>query len=127
MMIAVSNRLGVLLAAPTLLGAGLAQADEVEHFEGEPSRTVAEAWENLQTGNAELRALINGHTSPVEMAEVHEISYTLENALARLAEAHETSAVNLEEVHVASERNDTETVRANGEAYLEAISGLVQQ
>ena len=126
-MIAVSNRLGVMLAATALLGAGLAQADEVEHFEGEPSRTVAEAWENLQTGNAELRALINGELSPVEMAEVHEISYTLENALARLAEAHETSAVNLEEVHVASERNDTETVRANGEAYLEAISGLVQQ
>ena len=126
-MIAVSNRLGVILAATALLGAGLAQADEVEHFEGDPSRTVAEAWENLQSGNAELRALINGELSPVEMAEVHEISYTLENALARLAEAHETSAVNLEEVHVASERNDTETVRANGEAYLEAISGLVQQ
>ncbi|MEX0387047.1 DUF6746 family protein [Spiribacter onubensis] len=126
-MIPISNRLGVMVAATALLGVGLAQADGVDHFEGEPSRTVAEAWDNLETGNEQLKALINGELSPVEMAEVHEVTYTLENALARLAEAHETSAVNLEEVHLASERNDTETVRANGEAYLEAISGLVQQ
>ena len=126
-MISVSNKLSVMIVATALLGVGLVQADEVEHFEGQPSRTVAEAWENLETGNAELRELINGELSPVEMAEVHEISYTLENALARLAEAQEASAVNLEAVHVASERNDTETVRANGKAYLGAISGLVRQ
>ena len=126
-MISVSNKLGVMVAATMLLGSGLAQADDVEHFEGEPSRTVAEAWENLETGNAELQSLISGELSPLEMAEVHEITYTLENALARLAEAQETGAVNLEEVHLASERNDTETVRSNGEAYLEAISGIVRK
>lgn len=126
-MISVSKKTWVTIAMTAMLGLGTAQGSETDHFEGKPSRTVAEAWENLQTGNAELSALIDGELSPMDMAEVHEISYTLENALARLAEAQEASAVNLEEVHLASERNDTETVRTHGEAYLEAINGLMRE
>ena len=122
----VINGTRVMALALMLTAAGLAQASDVEHHEGKPSNTVAEAWQNLEAGNAELRELIDGELTPIDMAEVHEISYTLENALARLAEAQETIAFHLEEVHLASERNDTDTVRSDGASYLEAVDALMR-
>jgi hypothetical protein len=115
-----------VVAAAALMATGLVQADDVDHFEGKPSRTLTEAMENLETGNARLRTLLDGDLSPTEMAEVHEVTYTLENALARIDEARDDAATVLEEVHLASERNDTETVRVDGRSYLEATAGLTR-
>ena len=114
----------IALATATFMSAGFAHAQEVDHFEGKPSRTVTEAMKNLEEGNAKLRSLLDGELSPTEMGRVHEVTYTLENALARLAEAREKAAVSLENVHLASERNDVETVRDIGETYIEVSSGF---
>lgn len=54
------------------------------------------------------------------MNKFHELSYTLENALLRITEEVNLMAENLEEVHLASERMDPETITARGAAYLQA-------
>jgi len=101
-----------------------AQADEVDHFEGKPAPTLQAAMDNLETGNEQLRSLLAGDLSATDMGRVHEVTYTLENALARIAEAREEAATVLEEVHLASERNDVDTVQADGDAYLEATAAF---
>ncbi len=114
----------VAVVATAVMGLGSAQADEVDHFEGKPAPTLQAAMDNLETGNEQLRSLLAGDLSATDMGRVHEVTYTLENALARIAEAREEAATVLEEVHLASERNDTETVQADGDAYLEATAAF---
>ena len=119
-------RRGVALAV-CVLGVATAQAheDEVAHFEGLPAETVAEAVEHLDAYTEQLVALAEGDLGPTDMAEVHEITYTLENALARLDAEYEAIAVALEEVHLASERADTETVREHSAVYAEKLSEVM--
>jgi hypothetical protein len=57
---------------------------------------------------------------------VHELTYTLENAIARMQEELEQIAEKLEEVHVASEQQDGVKVRALTPAYLDAARPLMQ-
>jgi len=54
------------------------------------------------------------------MNKIHELSYTLENALLRIQEEVKLMAENLEKVHLASGRMDPETITARGTAYLRA-------
>lgn len=96
----------------------------MDHFEGKPAPTLQAAMDNLETGNEQLRSLLAGDLSATDMGRVHEVTYTLENALARIAEAREEAATVLEEVHLASERNDVDTVQADGDAYLEATAAF---
>ena len=114
----------VAVVATAVMGLGSAQADEVDHFEGKPAPTLQAAMDNLETGNEQLRSLLAGDLSATDMGRVHEVTYTLENALARIAEAREEAATVLEEVHLASERNDVDTVQADGDAYLEATAAF---
>jgi hypothetical protein len=114
----------VAIVATAVMGLGAAQADEVDHFEGKPAPTLQAAMDNLETGNEQLRSLLAGDLSATDMGRVHEVTYTLENALARIAEAREEAATVLEEVHLASERNDADTVQADGDAYLEATAAF---
>ncbi len=108
------------------LGLGTAPASDVEHFEGLPAETVAEAIEHLNTYTAELVALSEGELGPADMAEVHEVTYTLENALARLDQEYAAVAAALEEVHLASERADTDTVREHTAVYADALDGVMR-
>lgn len=116
---------GIMSLAIVFGGATAAQASDPEHFEGRPSETVTEAVENLNTYTNELVALTEADLGPAEMARVHEVTYTLENALARIDEEYDTIAVALEAVHQASERADADTVRAETGAYAEALSALM--
>ncbi|XKH59181.1 hypothetical protein LG290_10805 [Halomonas sediminis] len=54
------------------------------------------------------------------------LTYTLENALQKIAEEGESMAVSLEEVHLGSEMLDQERVVTNGADYLEAARTLVE-
>ncbi|MGM0534883.1 MAG: DUF6746 family protein [Pseudomonadota bacterium] len=118
----------VLLAALcTGLLAGTAQAEErPDHFEGESADTLAEAVTQFSDTNRELADLLaRDDLSNTDLGTIHELSYTLENALAKIDEAVDTMAVDLEEVHLGSESVDHERVRSNGATYLEAAQTLV--
>lgn len=100
--------------------------DRAEHFEGEEAANLEEAVANLVAYNDRLEELLKqDELSAEDMNQIHNYSYTLENALQKVQEETQTVAANLEEVHLASERMDEETVRAQGEVYLETTHTLL--
>jgi hypothetical protein len=108
----------LLLAAAT----GRADPPRVDHFEGEPAPSLAAALANLEEYNAQLAAVLEREAlTPDDLHTVHQLTYTLENALARIAEDVDVIAEHLEAVHIASEQADTATVRDQGRSYLERV------
>lgn len=105
---------------------GLAFATDVEHFEGKASNTLPEAVANFSEYNDKLEAVLEGELTPEAMNEVHQLTYTLENAISKMSEELDSLAETLEEVHLASESADTETVSKQGSAYLETSRELVE-
>ncbi|MDN3523094.1 DUF6746 family protein [Halomonas ramblicola] len=114
----------------TAVAAGLlataAHADErPDHFEGKASETLEQAMSNFTATNRELAELLaQDELSDEDLGSIHELSYTLENALARIDAEVEAMAVDLEEVHLGSESLDRERVHTHGSAYLEAAQPL---
>lgn len=100
--------------------------DRPDHFKGEPAPTLEAAVANFSTYNQQLAVLLSQDAlSPQDLAKVHELSYSLENALEKIDTEVEAMAVTLEEVHQGSETNDPERVQENGAIYLEAAQTLV--
>ncbi len=96
------------------------------HYKGRESATLEEARINFAKANAQLAVLLEQKELSLDvLAEVHELSYTMENALQKISAEVEQMAIELEEVHVASERADVETVRTQGRRYLERARKLV--
>ncbi|MCA1789396.1 MAG: hypothetical protein LC667_05935 [Thioalkalivibrio sp.] len=120
------SRVALFLLLATVFPLALASDDRADHFEGEPSRTLEEALENFSQANAELAEIFDqGELDAQTVFNVHQLTYTLENALEKLREEMEDLAEVLEEVHLASERNDGETVKNRGEVYLETARKIV--
>lgn len=63
--------------------------------------------------------------SQEELLNIHEWSYTLENAIGRLQTDLATIADHLEEVHLASERGEVDLIREHGREYLEGLEPLL--
>ncbi|MBS9405017.1 hypothetical protein KG088_15440 [Halomonas sp. TRM85114] len=112
-----------------LLGTA-ANAEEQErpdHFEGEAAVTLGEAVANFSETNQQLAELLaQDELSDAEFGTIHELTYTLENALAKIDEELDAMAVDLEEVHLGSETMDAERVHTHGSAYLEAARTLIE-
>lgn len=102
-------------------------AERPEHFEGKPAETLEQAVENLSEYNARLAAIVDrNELSPAEHAEIHELTYTLENALDRIREEVDAIAQRLETIHVASEERDSGTIRDAAPAYLSVAATLAR-
>lgn len=97
------------------------------HAKGEPAETLQQAVTNLSDYNHKLDELLaKDQLSPMDMHEVHMLTYTLENALQKIqADLVETAEV-LEEVHIASETGKPEVVKTKGQIYLETTRTLVK-
>jgi len=120
-----------LLAALTLgLAAflGTANADEkVQHYEPKPSETLEEAVQNLSEYNKLMADVLSREDlSDADMEEVHQLTYTLEVALAKINEEMGGIAATLEEVHLASEERNQAKLRGAGEVYLEVTNTVVE-
>lgn len=98
--------------------------DPVDHYSGEPSETLEQAVENFTEGTEQLRELLSGEVSEQDMADIHQLSYTLENAVAKLSEELEALGVALEDVHLASEDFDEGTVVDRGKVYMNIADTL---
>lgn len=99
-----------------------AQADDErpEHFKGKPAETLEQALTNFSEYNGKLANILKkDELSPKDLYEVHQLTYTLENALEKIREEYEELAEALEEVHIASESNEPGTVKSRGREYLE--------
>ena len=114
-----------LLLALLTLGVAAA-SDPVQHFKGLPADTLEDAVRNFSEYNSRLAAIVGkGELAAADMATVHELTYTLENALERINDDLAALADLLEEVHVASETGDQTAVMAKGRAYLETARTII--
>ena len=97
----------------------LTLAERPEHFKGKPAETLEQAVTNFSEYNSKLaKILAKDALNPKELHQVHELTYTLENALEKInAEFIELAEI-LETVHVASETADAKTVKNQGLHYL---------
>ncbi|WP_417445439.1 DUF6746 family protein [Kangiella sp.] len=112
----------IILVAATI---SVARATDVRHFKGEKPETMAEAVAILEKYNAQLEGRIKYELTPYTMAEIHQMSYSLENALQFIEEHLDKTQENLEKVHIASETNDPETVQQKGKEYLQGTKKLI--
>lgn len=103
-------------------------ADErPDHFKGKPAETLSAAVTNFSDYNKQLAAVLaKDSLEPTDMVRVHELTYTLENALEKLREELDDLADVLEEVHVASERMDANTVKSQGQKYLGTAQEIIR-
>ncbi|MBX3628720.1 MAG: hypothetical protein KF908_02185 [Nitrosomonas sp.] len=97
------------------------------HFKGKPSETLEEALGNFSEYNQKLSQIISQKTlSPVDMQHVHELTYTLENALEKINATMTELAVLLEAVHVGSESGDTAATQKEGLRYLDIARQIIK-
>lgn len=116
----------IFLLGIVLLPVTHADDERPEHFKGEPAETLEQALANFREYNDKLaEVLARDELTAKDLYEVHQLTYTLENALERIRDEYEGLAETLEEVHIASEHNDNETVKSRGQAYLDAADKLV--
>lgn len=117
----------ILLASTAMLFTlpGVASED-YEHYKGEPATSLEQAVANLSDYNNRLEKVLAGDLTPESMNEVHQLTYTLENALGKMDEELEDIAQRLEKVHKASEQADPDTVRKQGKVYLEKTRTIVK-
>lgn len=103
------------------------QAEEnYSHFPSLESPNTSVALCNLTKFNQKLQDIVNSEAiTPEDMVKVHELTYTLENAVMRLQKDLETIAVDLEKVHKASERLDNDTIKNSGKEYLDATAYIL--
>ncbi len=111
-----------LTAAPALASDDDKRPD---HFKGKPSENLEQALDNLREYNAKLTEVINGELKPQKMAEIHQLTYTLEVALQRLDEEVDDLQDVLENVHKGSEHMDFDKVTKNAKQYLDTSNKIV--
>lgn len=103
----------------------ISHADPVEHFQGRSADTLTQAISNFNKGNQRLENLLSQDAiSAEDLAAIHELTYTLENALARINAELDALAETLEEVHLGSEENDADRVKTEGDKYLAVTKAL---
>lgn len=109
------------------LGVAAAHAsDRPSHFQGKEIGTLEQALTVFKETNTKLAEVLKAELTPVSMTTVHELTYTLENALALIPAADDEIKEVLEEVHLGSESMDAERVLENGEYYLQLAKKLIK-
>jgi len=103
-------------------------SDRPDHFEGEPAASLEQALVNLTEHNARLATVLEKDSlAPADHDEIHQLTYTLENALKRIDGELDGMAEKLELIHEASEERDSETIRDQAPGYLSATGKLTNR
>lgn len=110
----------VFASSFALQGAAVASDDMPQHFKGQPSHTLEEAVKNFSEYNTKLSDILRkDELKPVDMGEIHQLTYTLENALDVIEDAIDNMEDNLEELHQASEKGQYNKALKKGREYLD--------
>ncbi len=101
--------------------------EEFQHYEPKPSETLEEAVKNLSEYNNLMADVLSRETlSDDDMEQIHQLTYTLEVALAKITDEMSGVAATLEQVHLASEERNEGKLRGNAEVYLETTQTVVK-
>lgn len=102
------------LNSPTLLA-----EERTDHYTGKKAESIEQAHANLSKYNNKIATLLAADKlDPTAIQKIHNITYTLENALEHLEQELEQLKADLEEIHLASERGDADTINALAPDYL---------
>ncbi|SES70222.1 hypothetical protein SAMN05216326_10273 [Nitrosomonas marina] len=119
--------IGLIIIQFFMVASAAAADDSHGHFKGKPSETLEQALVNFSEYNQKLSEVLKQETlSALDMQQIHELTYTLENALEKINASMLELTETLEAVHVGSETGDTETTRAEGLRYLETARQIVK-
>ena len=115
------NPISAVVLASAVGLAFTVQADErPDHYEGKSAETLEQALINFSETNARVAEILaQDELTLIDLANIHELTYTLENALERMDEEYDLMQAQLEELHLASEGADIEHARELGQTYLE--------
>ncbi len=95
-------------------------AERSDHYHGLPAPTLEIAWQNYTEHNTELEALLTkASLSARDLDTIHQLTYTLENALERIKIDLDSMADTLEALHLSSEQAQREAVAEHGKDYLQ--------
>lgn len=102
-------------------------ADErIDHFEGKSSETLEEAVKNFSEYNKKLASILEKEElTNQDMVKIHQLTYTLENALGKINKNLDELAETLEELHLASEKVDSNKVKNKGTSYLNTARTVI--
>lgn len=116
----------LFVTAGMLAFTAAAADDRPDHFTGKQADTLEQAVSNFTEYNAKLKALLSAELTPQAMAEIHQLTYTLEVALEKIHSETGKLKDTLEQVHVASERMDTVTAKQSGDSYIKTAETLLK-
>lgn len=117
-----------LAVATTLSTAAFPQSppERVSHYQGKQAAGLAEAVANLREANARLAELLAGEVGEYDIHDIHSLSYTLEESLAKVRKDIEHLQEEVESMHFYSEGLKREEVIQYGNAYLKGIQPLIR-
>jgi len=130
--IALALAAGLMAAGPAQAGSesgddhGNDHDERVEHYAGKEVESKQAAVKILRTYNARLEKRIGGELTPETMNAIHKMSYTMENALAKLDGDLDGAAQSLERMHLSSERMETDAVKRHAQAYLHVMPKVLE-
>lgn len=117
---------GIVAALGIVFTPLVSAAEDGGHFKGKPAETLTQAAANFSEYNHKLQAILDGEVSDSDLAEVHILTYTLENALKKINADMDALADTLEAVHKASEKLDRAAVIERGREYLSVSRQIVK-
>ena len=122
------NTINILVAAACLglsFTSFASDDNKYNHFPALKSPNTETALCNIVNYNKVLTKIIQKQEMSAEdMVKIHELTYTLENALVKLSENLTKAADDLEKVHIASEKFDQATIKKHANIYTSITTAL---
>jgi len=94
--------------------------------EAPPPSNLAEAVKQFSEYNTRLDQALAQEQTPENMAQIHELTYTLKAALEKIVEEMDGLNDTLEEIHIASEAESADEVSSYGAGYLKTARTVIK-
>lgn len=118
---------GAALAVSLAVAGGAVAEERPSHFKGLAAPDLNTAVANFSEYNNRLeKVLAADELTDADLASVHELTYTLENALEKITIDLEELAEILERVHVASETANRDALKEAGPVYLDTARSVIK-
>ncbi len=117
---------GAVLAVSLAVAGGAMADDRPDHFKGLESPDLQTAVANFSEYNKRLEKALSGELTDADLMKIHELTYTLENALEKINDDLEDLADTLEEVHIASETFKRDELKKVAPQYLETSRQIIK-
>jgi uncharacterized protein (DUF342 family) len=117
---------GAVFAVSLAVAGGAVAEDRPSHFKGQAAPDLNTAVANFSEYNNRLEKILAGELTDADLATVHELTYTLENALEKINIDLEELAEILEKVHIASETANRDALKEAGPVYLSTARTVIK-